>query len=203
MFHVKQDQKEKIEIYVKLIKKYHNTLDLISSKGLEQIDQKIQDAIKYTNVINGSKRALKNENIIDIGSGIGLPGIIEAILLPQYQISLVERRQKRATFLKIVQANLRLENVKIYHNDVKDLRGEKYSVVTALAVGTFKHLYYLTCHLHTDSILLISRKGEDWREEITTLELHINQKVVAEKVNELSTHGSLIKVLAPGGISCQ
>ena len=40
------------------------------------------------------------KKILDIGSGAGLPGIVIAILQPQSQITMSEKNQKKAYFIK-------------------------------------------------------------------------------------------------------
>ncbi|HHO56246.1 MAG TPA: 16S rRNA (guanine(527)-N(7))-methyltransferase RsmG [Trueperaceae bacterium] len=199
MFHVKQNNK--ILAYKKLLEKYHNTLDLISTKALKNIDQKISDALEYAKAIE--KYQPENKNLLDIGSGNGLPAIIIAISLPHWNVNLVERRSRRASFLKIVSSQLGLTNTKVYMSDVNEIRLEPQAVISAQAVGQFKDLYCLSNHLHSNKILLLSRKGQTWQDELIDLETALNTKIEAQKPIELSQHGNLIGLSLLGGIECQ
>ncbi len=50
---------------------------------------------------------------LDVGTGSGLPGLVWAILRPNFQILLVESLQKRAAFLLRAKAELKLVNVEV------------------------------------------------------------------------------------------
>jgi 16S rRNA (guanine527-N7)-methyltransferase len=55
-------------------------------------------------------------SIVDFGSGNGSPGIIFSILYPHLRISLVERKQKKLSFLSYVISRLNLQNTTFYDN---------------------------------------------------------------------------------------
>jgi 16S rRNA (guanine527-N7)-methyltransferase len=206
---------DKLKSYQELVKRYHNTLDLVSNVALEQFDQKIADSLVYADVIRDNLKP--GATVLDVGSGAGLPGLVMAIELPEYSFHLVEKRQKRSAFLKIAASQLGLENVKIYLADVTELKDIQADAVTALAVGTFKLLYCLTRQLHDEEILLMSRKGNDYQREIKELEqsLSIRSEIIANiplKTNQASPnpsnvsretiYGSLIAIKLLGGLEC-
>ncbi|HUH95584.1 MAG TPA: 16S rRNA (guanine(527)-N(7))-methyltransferase RsmG [Casimicrobiaceae bacterium] len=58
--------------------------------------------------------------LVDIGSGGGSPGIPLAIARPRWQVSLVERSRKKASFLRQAQAELALANLEIVEARVED-----------------------------------------------------------------------------------
>jgi 16S rRNA (guanine527-N7)-methyltransferase len=203
----------KLYTYKELVKKYHDTLDLVSNLALEQFNQKIADSLVYADAIRDGLKP--GSTILDVGSGAGLPGLVMAIVLPEYTFHLVERRQKRAAFLKIAASQLGLTNVKVHHDDVTILRGFRTDAVTAMAVGTFKLLYCLTHHLHNEEIFMLSRKGDEYKNEIEELERLLNTRVelianVPLKTVKLNStvvsretiYGSLIAVKVLGGLEC-
>jgi 16S rRNA (guanine527-N7)-methyltransferase len=193
-------QDQQLEKYSEMLKRYHKTLDLISSKALEQLSEKLQDSLAYPAALSQISRT--PESILDLGSGAGLPGIVTAIALPQCQVTLVERRQKRAAFLRIVKAQLGLSNVLVAEADVRAVHVPPVSAITALAVGSFLHLYCLTRHLHRAEIWLLSRKGEVWKQEIDELETVLKLPIQLVTTTALSRHGSLIGVCLGGGQPC-
>ncbi|ATX83110.1 16S rRNA (guanine(527)-N(7))-methyltransferase RsmG [Mariprofundus ferrinatatus] len=71
--------------------------------------------------------------MLDIGSGMGVPGIPLIIELPGLVGVLVERRKKRAEFLRHVVRKLHL-NAEVYDADVNDLPSLKIDVCVARAV---------------------------------------------------------------------
>jgi 16S rRNA (guanine527-N7)-methyltransferase len=206
---------EKLKVYQSLVKRYHYTLDLVSNVALEHFDKKIADSLVYSEIIQKSTNT--GSTVLDVGSGVGLPGLVMAIALPQFSFHLVERRQKRASFLKIVVSQLELKNVKVHWADVTELTGIQVDVVTALAVGTFKSLYCLTRGFHKREILLLSRKGSEYERELAELEQTIDSQVqiaanipLKEKqtpfnlsnVSRETIYGSLIVVKVLGGLEC-
>ena len=60
-------------------------------------------------------------NIADVGSGAGLPGIPIAIVRRDLEVTLVESRQRRASFLSTVVRELELETAHVANARVEDL----------------------------------------------------------------------------------
>src|SRR5260370_7200511 len=52
-------------------------------------------------------------NLVDVGSGAGLPGIALKIVRPELEVTLIEADQAKAAFLVHACATLRLENVEV------------------------------------------------------------------------------------------
>lgn len=61
--------------------------------------------------------------IVDIGTGVGLPGIPLALAMPASQVWLVDRGGRRVRLLERVVRILELSNVVVMHRDVADLSG--------------------------------------------------------------------------------
>ena len=72
--------------------------------------------------------------VLDIGSGMGVPGVPLLIARTDLRGILVERRKKRAEFLRHVVRTLRLRG-KVYDADVADLDPLAAAVVVARAVA--------------------------------------------------------------------
>ncbi len=84
--------------------------------------------------------------VLDIGSGMGIPGIPLMIHRPDIQGILVERRMKRAEFIRHVIRKLKLHGV-VYDADIKDLPPLGATVCTARAVSKVSVLIDL-CNKH-------------------------------------------------------
>ena len=57
------------------------------------------------------ERFIKGDRALDIGSGGGFPGLPLAICRPDLHFTLLDRSAKRVRFLRVVQAELGLDNV--------------------------------------------------------------------------------------------
>lgn len=79
-------------------------------------------------------------NIIDIGSGAGFPGIPLAIAYPDKQFMLVDSLRKRVNFLNKLKAKIDLTNITALHKRAEKIASEKkhresFDFVTARAVA--------------------------------------------------------------------
>ena len=132
----------------------------MSESAYENIDQHLSDAKAVARAIQNSVHLPRR--ILDLGSGVGLPGVVISILLPDTTVILAERRRRRGAFLEIARSQLDLRNTEVFLGDVRHLGGENYEVITALAFGALTKIYNSTLHLHTEDITIISRKSADW-----------------------------------------
>lgn len=88
----------------------------------------------------------ENSIVLDIGSGMGVPGIPLLIHRPDIKGILVERRKKRAEFLRHVVRTMKL-NADVYDADINDLASLQASVCTARAVSEVQLLIAM-CDQH-------------------------------------------------------
>ena len=78
------------------------------------------------------------ENLCDIGTGAGFPGIVLKILFPKLKITLIDSLNKRINFLNKVIEDLNLDGIEAIHDRVEEYglkNREKYDAVTARAVA--------------------------------------------------------------------
>lgn len=157
--------------YVELVRRYHSTLDLMSDDGLARIDEYVQEAVAYAELIASLEPA--PGRLMDVGSGAGLPGVVVAATLPELEIELVERRRKRATFLRMALVAVGRGDARVIEGDVRVSEGPEVDVVTAQAVGTFSEVYALVRHRCSAGVVLLARKGPDWQQEVARLEAEV------------------------------
>lgn len=202
MFHVKQPSAEALEVYKSFIERYHQTLDLISPRALHHLDDMILEGLDYAGLV--APHLTASQPLLDIGSGVGFPAIPLALAFPEHRIYLVERRQRRAGFLKMVAGQLGLRNVTVVASDVQALSPAdiSFSVVTAQAVGTFHDVYCLSRHLHTPNVLIVSRKGDTWPAEVDALASRLGTSPLSVRHQATKRYGTLVAVELPGGLPC-
>ncbi len=80
-----------------------------------------------------------DEELLDLGSGAGFPGIPLKIFLPDLKLTIVDASQKKINFLRLLVRELELNQITLKHKRAEDLgRGkgrESYSWVTARALA--------------------------------------------------------------------
>lgn len=75
-------------------------------------------------------------SLADVGSGAGFPGIPIKLFAPEIHLTLIESRNKKATFLKEAIRTLELENAEVYPGRAEHW-GKTAQVVTMRAVEHF------------------------------------------------------------------
>ena len=123
--------KQKIKKYKDLLLQENQKQNLISRKQENNIDNHIKDCLSISSHLSS--------NIMDLGTGGGLPGIPLAIEDPRKQIYLVEASQKKCSFLLHTKNLLGLENLHVINKRGEDLHlkdfAEDMDIVTR-AFGT-------------------------------------------------------------------
>lgn len=131
------------EAYVREVLKFRKALNLtsIADAGLFQ-RRFIRPSLALAKWLPAEGR------LLDIGSGMGIPGIPLLIARPKLQGVLVERRGKRAEFLRHVVRTLQL-HAEVYAADVNDLPCLRVDVCVARAVTDESQLLQM-CSAHAN-----------------------------------------------------
>jgi 16S rRNA (guanine527-N7)-methyltransferase len=109
-------------------------------------------------------------NVLDVGSGGGLPGIPLAIARPELQVMLIDSIAKKTAFLLQAKAELGLANLQVVTGRVEDFRPESgFDVVTSRAFSDLKEFVTLTRHLLKPTGRWLAMKGLYPNEEIAQL----------------------------------
>lgn len=106
-------------------------------------------------------------DVIDVGSGAGLPGIVLAIARPDLRMTLLEPLARRVAFLTEAVEALSLTNVKIIRGRAEESTGRlEAAVVTARAVAPLERLGAWCLPLVAQGGRLLAMKGSTAAAEI-------------------------------------
>jgi 16S rRNA (guanine527-N7)-methyltransferase len=109
-------------------------------------------------------------NVVDVGSGAGLPGIPIAIACPGRPVTLVDSSQKKTAFLKQVIAELDLSGANVVTKRVEAYRpAELFRTVISRAFSDLTSFVKLAGHLCATDGMLIAMKGLDPGDEVKDL----------------------------------
>ena len=102
------------------------------------------------------------KEILDIGSGAGLPGLLIAILQPRSRITMSEKNQKKAYFIKKTIQTLGLTNAKVNNRATGPNTSTRnlFDIITARALAPTPEIISLSEHLLVKSGKYILMKGE-------------------------------------------
>ena len=121
---------------------WNHTHNLVSKNQATNLEEHISDSLSISPFLD--------ENVIDLGSGGGLPGIPLAISNPDKKFFLVESNTKKSAFLLNVSTKLQLSNVTVYNQRIEDITADHFPQnldIVCRAVGTTESIIGLTKHL--------------------------------------------------------
>jgi 16S rRNA (guanine527-N7)-methyltransferase len=102
-----------------------------------------------------------DSDVVDVGSGAGLPGIVLGIVRPDLSITLLEPLLRRVTFLSECVAELGLDRVTVRRARAEEVAAEfSADVVTARAVAPLERLLRWGLPLLRPGGELLAMKGE-------------------------------------------
>lgn len=105
--------------------------------------------------------------LVDIGSGAGLPGVVLAMLMPHLNVVLVEAMARRVTFLLECVSILGLSNVDVRRGRAEDMACQlRADVVTARAVARLDRLAVLATGVAKPGGLVLAMKGAAAEQEV-------------------------------------
>ena len=155
---------EKIELFKEATIKFNKNHNLISRKNTDKIiDEAIEEATALTKHLNQYK------NILDIGTGSGLPGIPLAIFNENKNIYLSEKNNKKNYHLKKTIKLLEIENATIIGTVNKNTKINKKvdCVVTKAFASTKKTIDIANSFLEKPfTLMLLKGKLETINKEI-------------------------------------
>src|SRR5690606_26207560 len=109
-FDISEGQQKKIEVYLSELMKWNQVYNLTGFKEFEQnLVKNILDSLSPAQNICGSE-------LLDLGTGAGLPGLLLAIINEQQQWTLMDANVKKIRFLEHIKQKLSLQNVQPIHS---------------------------------------------------------------------------------------
>ena len=105
--------------------------------------------------------------ILDVGSGAGLPGVVIAVLRPDWHVSCVDTVAKKASFIRQVGAELRLPNLQSLHARVENLDPAMgvYDVITSRAFASLADFTALSAGVLAAQGVWLAMKGKQPNDE--------------------------------------
>lgn len=107
--------------------------------------------------------------LVDFGSGAGLPGIVLAIMRPNWDVVLIESRRLRIDWLQKSTRELGLKNVRILGGVAEKVAAVPADVITARAFAPMKRLLALAAPFSTSETLWLLPKGRSAEQELAEL----------------------------------
>ncbi len=180
---ITDEQIEKFYKYMNLLIEWNEKINLTSI--IEPNDIIIKHFVDCGTIL---KYINNNDNVIDVGTGAGFPGIPIKILNESLNITLIDSLNKRINFLKEVAEDLNLKNLKIIHGRAEDLAQnkeyrEKYDKSVSRAVANLSTLSEYDLPFVKINGQMIAMKGFEIDDELENAKKAIN--VLGGKVEKV------------------
>jgi 16S rRNA (guanine527-N7)-methyltransferase len=154
---------ERIEKYLEMVKEKRVWAGLTSKQAQEDIEKVILVSMTVFGIVRCRKM-----QVVEIGSGGGVLGIVAALACPKWEMTLTERNARKTAFLAEVVGSLGIDNVEIYHGDAEELIGKRdYDLCLSRASGRLKEAAPLALGLLKQGGNYIAIKGTDIQDEVT------------------------------------
>lgn len=112
---------------------------------------------------------LKINNVLDIGSGSGIPGIIIKLLFRHINLTIIEATNKKVKFLNELVNYLNLQNITIINKraeKINDNEYESFDLVTSRAVAELRVLLEISTPYAKISGLIVEPKSKKYNQEL-------------------------------------
>ncbi len=170
---INDDILNKLEIYKNFLIEYNTHTNLTAIKEEKDIYLKhFYDSLTITKVIDLNKV----NNLIDIGTGAGFPGMVIKIFYPNVKVTLLDSNNKKTKFLELLKDKLNLD-VEIVNDRVENYSKNnlnKFDIVTSRAVANLRVLSELCLPLVKKNGYFIPLKGnieEELNDSLDTINI--------------------------------
>jgi 16S rRNA (guanine527-N7)-methyltransferase len=188
--------------YVALLSKWNAVYNLTAIRDPRQmLIQHILDSLSIVPQL----APLGPSSVLDVGSGGGLPGIVLAIVLPEWTVTVNDIVHKKTAFQAQAKAELGLANLSVVTGRVETLRPgaevpAKFDVIVSRAFAELADFVTLARHLVAEQGAIWAMKGVRPDGEIERLPAgaHVEQ-IIRLNVPSLDAERHLIKVLVDAG----
>ncbi len=149
--------------YKKILLNENHKMNLIGKSTIDDFDQRhIIDCIQIIKHMPDKKK-----QVMDIGTGAGLPGVLLSILGYQ-NLHLVEKSPKKSAFLETCKAQLGL-NYKIHTKPVAEISGVNIDYITARAFAPIEKIITATKKIIHKKTIYILLKGKSYLSELNLI----------------------------------
>lgn len=193
---VSEHQLQQFQKYYEILVEWNEKMNLTAITDKEDVYLKhFYDSLTLSKVYDLSKA----NNLCDIGTGAGFPGLILKIFYPNLEITLVDSLLKRVNYLNKLIEKLQLTGIKAYHIRAEDLirDGKKFDIVTARAVASLPKLLPWTVPLvnQTGSFLAMKGNVEEELEQSKTMMKKYNWYVNKKEIFTLPNKEDIRTIL--------
>ena len=156
--------------YLLLLQKWNEKINLTAVRSLpDMITHHILDCLAVVPRLSVLfQKQPGSQNLADIGTGAGLPGLIIALLLPQVSVTCIDAVEKKIAFVQQAIGLMKLRNCTALAARVQDL-DQQWDVLTCRAYASMADIIATSGHLLRAEGYIAAMKGPRLRQELAAL----------------------------------
>lgn len=154
---ISPEGESKVILYCQELLKWNRRINLIArnTPAPEALEKHFLDSLSLLTILH--RYTENTPALLDVGTGAGFPGLVLAAVRQDLQVTLVEPRLKRVSFLRHIVRSLKLENVKIVADRLEHagcVAGD-FPVITGRAVASVSNFLGLVSSVASaDSVVI-------------------------------------------------
>ena len=164
---IEENSVDDILLYCRELTKWNKRINLIArnTPPTEILEKHFLDSLTLLPLIN--QYGTTSATLLDVGTGAGFPGMVLAAVMPDLQVTLLEPRQKRVSFLRHIIRTLQLTNVTVLADRLEhagNLAGKNFTFITSRALadaGRFLTMIEKVLNPETLVIVMQATGGEE------------------------------------------
>lgn len=154
--------------YLELIQKWNRVYNLTAVRDpAEMLTHHLLDSLAIVNPV-GRQLEGRPADLLDVGSGAGLPGIAIAICCPDIRVDCIDAVAKKAAFIRQVAAELELPNLQGLHGRVQE-PPQRYALVACRAFASLADFVMWSEPALAEEGFWLAMKGKPPTAEIAAL----------------------------------
>jgi len=134
---LEDDKVDHVILYCHELQKWNKRINLIArnTEASDVVEKHFLDSLTLLPLID--QYGGRSSTLLDVGTGAGFPGLILAAVIPELQVTLVEPRQKRVSFLHHIIRTLQLTNARVIADRLEQagLDRRNFTFITSRAVA--------------------------------------------------------------------
>ncbi len=158
--------------YLHLIEHWNATYNLTAVRNVHVMaTQHIVDSLSAIPTLRRLLRESGRSQVLDVGSGAGLPGVVMAIVDPHIEVTCVDSVGKKVAFIIQASGALALRNLSAVHGRVEAMSPPPaYDVVVSRAFASLTDFVTSTRHLLSPGGWWMAMKGKVPHQELMAAE---------------------------------